>query len=57
MINAIIQRLKREHKESNINIKQVINTPNNKYQVRRLLDAYMKLKAKKYMKASIWMHV
>ena len=33
MINAIISRLKREHKESNINIKQVINTPNNNYQV------------------------
>lgn len=33
MIHAIISRLKREHKESNINIKQVINTVNNNYQV------------------------
>lgn len=34
MINAILSRLKREHSEHKIDIKQVINTQNNNYQVK-----------------------
>ena len=43
MIHAIISRLKREHKESNINIKQVINTVNNNYQVDRTFELNLQL--------------